>query len=84
MATAKRVGELQAFSAKTSFVGEDLSVFYVPSFVAKIESASNPILRFFLVKSLSNLVGPSEDERLLCPIRAIRYYLKVTRGISPS
>ena len=38
LATAKRVGELQAFSRIVSFVGSDACLSYVPEFVAKSES----------------------------------------------
>ena len=51
LATAKRVGELQALSRLVSFVHADACISYVPEFVAKTESLSNPIPRSFLVKS---------------------------------
>ena len=52
LATAKRVGELQALSCRVTFRGLDF-----PEFVAKTESVSNPLLRSFLVKSLEDFVG---------------------------
>ena len=40
LATAKRVGELQALSRIVSFVGGDACLSYVPEFVVKSESLS--------------------------------------------
>ena len=62
LATAKRVGELQALSRSVSFVLADACVSYVPKFVAKTESLSNPIPRSFLVKSLSDFAAGLHEE----------------------
>ena len=43
LATAKRVGELQALSRVVSFVGSDACLSYVPEFVAKSESLTRSI-----------------------------------------
>ena len=43
LATTKRVSELQALSKKVAWVGSDLSLQYLPSFVAKTEGPSNPL-----------------------------------------
>ena len=50
IATAKRVGELQALSRRVAFRGKDLVVSYSLWFMAKTESVRNPIPRFFLIK----------------------------------
>ena len=55
LATAKRVGELQALSSMVTFVHGDACLSYVPQFVAKSESLTRSIPRSFLVKSLSVL-----------------------------
>ena len=83
LATAKRVGELQAVSRAVSFVCSDACLSYVPEFVAKIESLSNPLPRSFLVASLSDFVAGLDDELLLCPVRATRIYLDRTSSFSP-
>ena len=57
LATAKRVGELQALSAIVTIVHGDACLSYVPQFVAKWESLSRSIPRSFLVKSLSDFVA---------------------------
>ena len=83
LATAKRVGEIQALSRLVSFVRDDACVSYVPEFVAKTESLSNPIPRSFLVKSLSDFAAGLHEELLLCPVRALRIYLDRMTSFSP-
>ena len=83
MATAKRVGELQAFSRSVAFSGKDLSLSYLPEFVAKTESERNPLPCSFLVQSLEDFVGDLPENRLLCPVRAIRVYLQCTEALLP-
>ena len=45
LATAKRVGELQALSSIVTFVGGDACLSYIPQFVAKSESLTRSIPR---------------------------------------
>ena len=60
-----------------------MPVSYVPEFVAKTESISNPLPRSFLVSSLSNFAAWLDNELLLCPVRALRIYLDRTFSFSP-
>ena len=83
LATAKRVGELQALSSVVTFVGSDACLSYVPQFIAKSESLTCIIPRSFLVKSLSDFTAGLDDDLLLCPVRALRIYLDKTRTPSP-
>ena len=83
LATAKRVGELQALSSVVTFVGLDACVSYIPQFVAKSESLTRSIPRSFLVKSLSDFAAGLDTDLLLCPVRALRIYLDRTRSLSP-
>ena len=83
LATAKRIGELQALSRSVSFVRADACFSYVPEFVAKTESLSNPIPRSFLVKSSSDFAAGLHEELLLCPVHALRIYLDRTASFSP-
>ena len=46
LATARRVGELQAVSAEVSSSGEDLFLSYLPEFRAKSESEARPLSEF--------------------------------------
>ena len=74
LASAKRVSELQALSKVVGFRGEDCIVKYVDVFVAKTESLENPIPRSFIIKGLAPLTEGMQ-ERLLCPVRCLKYYL---------
>ena len=57
LATANRVGELQAVSRTVSFVRSDACLSYLPEFVTKTEFISNPLPRSFLVASLSDFAA---------------------------
>ena len=84
LATAKRVGELQALSSIVTFVGEDACLSYILQFVAKSESLTRSIPRSFLVKSLADFAAGLDTDLLLCPVRALRLYLLQARSLSPS
>ena len=81
LATAKRVGVLHALSFRVAFQGPDLSLLYLPEFVAKTESERNPLPRSILVQSLSDFVGDLPEERLSCPVRAVRIYRDLTLSV---
>ena len=83
LATAKRVGELQALSSVVTFVGEDACLSYIPQFVAKSELLTRSIPRSFLVKSLADFAAGLDTDLLLCPVRALRLYLLWDRSLSP-
>lgn len=81
LASAKRVSELHAIDKRVGF-SQGNAVFSVSlTFLAKNENPSNPWPRSFVVRNLSDLVGHEEEERLLCPVRAIKQYLFATKGI---
>ena len=84
LATAKRVGELQAISRQFSRKDNDIYLSYLPEFRAKTESETNPLPRHFCVKSLIDFVGNLEEELLLCPVRAIDVYVSKTSRLLPS
>ena len=67
LATAKRVGELQALSSVVTFVAGDACLSYIPQFVAKSESLTRSIPRSFLVKSLADFAAGLDDDLLLLP-----------------
>ena len=83
LATAKRVGELQALSYVVTFVHGDACLSYVSQFVAKSESLTRSIPRSFLVKSLSDFAAGLEDDLLLWPLKALRLYLDRTASLAP-
>ena len=69
LATARRVGELQAMSREVSFSGSDAYLSYLP--------------RSFCVQSLEDFVSDLPGELLICPVCALRLYLYRTASISP-
>ena len=78
MATAKRVGELQALSFSVSHRGDDLVLHYDPFFLAKTESVSNPLPRSVIVQSLADFVGsvsPSDPKRTMSK-NAMSFFLR--------
>ena len=79
LATAHRVSELQGLSRKVGFSSEGALISWRHSFRAKNDTKCKSLPRHFLVKSLQDLVG-QEEEALLCPVRALRIYLKRTKG----
>ena len=83
LATAKRVGELQALSAIVPSQGRDLVLTYLSSFVAKTESVTNPLPRSCVLKSLVDFAGDLDEGSLLCPVRALKIYLEKTKTLSP-
>ena len=83
LATARRVGELQAIFSSVSFSGDDIFLSYLTEFRAKSESASNPLPRSFAVRFLRDFVGNLPDKMLLCPVHALRTYIRRTCSLSP-
>ena len=80
LATAKRVGELQALSRQVSFHGDDTYVSYLPHFVAKTDRPDAPLPRSFKVCSLRGFAGDLEEDFLLCPVRSLHVYLEKTKS----
>ena len=51
-----------------------MKVALVPEFGAKMETPDNPVPREFPLLALSQ-ISSKREEFLLCPVRALRYYL---------
>ena len=68
LATAKRVGELQAFSRVASFSSTCAGLSYVPEFLAKTETEVRPLPRFFLF-SLFKISRPA-FKKSFCYVRS--------------
>ena len=83
IATAKRVGELQALSSIVTFVAGVACLSSIPQFVAKSESLTRSIRRSFLVTSLADFAAGLHTDLLFCPIRALRLYLLWARSLCP-
>ena len=78
LASAKRVGEVQAFLKQVVFRGRNAILSFLSSLVTKTESTRFRLLRSGEVPSLADLTG-LEQERLNCPVRAIYSYLGCLR-----
>ena len=78
LALAKRVSELQALSSNEGFTKQGAVVSLILNFRAKNDNKMKGLPRNFVVKGLQDLVGP-EEERKLCPVRALRAYLQRTK-----
>ena len=83
LATAKRIGEMQGISHIIAWMGDNVLLSYMDNFYPKTDRADNPLPREFLLKALSPIVGHLEEERLLCPVRALKYYLARTKEVVP-
>ena len=87
LASAKRVGELHGISheVRHSRGWNSLTFSYVPDFVAKTQDPSVFDAKYesFTVPSLRDFTDGDQDEMLLCPVRAVREYLKRTRMFRP-
>ena len=78
VATAKRVGELQAFSRVVSFSATAVGLSYMPEFLAKTETAVHPLPRSFSIQYLQDFAAGLPEDLLLCPVRSLREYIKRT------
>ncbi len=84
LASAKRIGELHALTKFTSHTEgwTSVTINFDPSFMAKTQDPSDPStsMSTVTIPSLSHQVSDNLD-RTLCPVRALRYYLKYTEQI---
>ena len=78
LATAKRVGEIQALSHMVSLSSTSAGLSYVPKFLAKTETAVCPLPCSFSMQSLQDFATGLHEELLLCPVRSLREYLRRT------
>ena len=86
LASAKRIGELHALSYRVSHSRGwgVVSFSFVPGFVVKTQDPSSFASRFegFTVPALPNARNNC-NEKLLCPVRAVRCYLDCTAAHRP-
>ena len=78
LATAKRVGELQALSRIVSFSSSAAGLSYVPEFLAKTETAVRPLPRTFSIQSLRDFAAGLHEDLVLCPVRSLSEYVART------
>jgi len=80
VASARRCSELYAFSEKSTIINRaGVTLCFRPVFVAKNESSSYSHSTLFLprIESCSSV----SDDRIWCPVRALRYYLAKTSSL---
>ena len=82
LAAAKRVSELQVLSVQVARQNNNMVLSYLPEFIAKKETSSHPLPREFTLISLTAVVDADDEERFLCLVRALRWYLRRTRSES--
>ena len=68
LATAKRVGEIQALSRFVSFSSSAVGVSYLPEFFP----------RSFAIQSMGDFAAGLPDDLLLCPVRSLHAYVSRT------
>ena len=89
LATAKRNSEVWAFSADVRF-GQDYNaatLSFLPNFLAKTMDPSRPETAYapVTIPALRPSMGEDLPDRFLCPVRALRYYLKLKhKGLDPN
>ena len=86
-ASAKRRSELHALSVEPNHIrfnkDRSVSLVFQPGFLAKnqLPSVLPPPL---VIPSLSVVTGQEDPDRLLCPVRALKFYLKATEPLRGS
>ena len=87
LASAKRIGELHALSYRVSHsrAWGEVSFVFVPGFVAKTQDPSSQDPRFdsFTIPALPK-ARDNPNGRLLCPVRAVKLYLRRTAPHLPA
>ena len=69
-----------ALSNDVGFITEEALVSLMLDFRAKNDNKVKRLTRNCIVKELAHLMGP-EEERKLCPVRALRAYLDRTKNL---
>ena len=82
LASAKRISELQGLSGVVSHSHQwkKVTLTFVPEFVAKtqVPGRSSTRLAPVDIPALSQVLGDEDEDRVLCPVRSLRRYLKLT------
>ena len=85
LASAKRNSEVWAFSADVRF-GQDYNaatLSFLPNFLAETMDPSRPETDYapVTIPALGPSMGEDLPDRFLCPVRALRYYLKLKHKV---
>jgi hypothetical protein len=83
LATAKRIGELHALTTDISHKEQwtEVSIAFQPTFLAKTQDPGNPATgsTHLTVLALAPTLEKGLSDRLLCPVRALKFYLARTQ-----
>ena len=82
LASAKRVSEVHAFSSEVLFSPDfsQATLDFIPGFMSKTHRADNPstALDPVIIPALAPTLSPDLPDVTLCPVRALRLYLRLT------
>ena len=80
LATVNRVNELAALNHQVGWaqVGS-IILSFAPDFIARNKTHKHFVNRTFIIKPLSHFTDKEED-LLLCPVRAIKHYLRLSKA----
>ena len=81
-ASAKRRSELHALSmdeGSLRFSKDSVTLHLEPGFLPKTQ-VPNKLPAPIVIPSLDRLCGPNDKDRLLCPVRALKFYLERSKG----
>jgi len=87
LATAKRVGEIHGLSyiISHSLNWQKVYLSLDPAFVAKtqVPGRANTAPKPIEIPALTQVLDQGEEDLLLCPVRALKRYLRITRKVRP-
>ena len=87
LASSKRVSELHGLSYVVSHSRKwkSVTLSYLPDFIAKtqVPGKSTDLYTSFSIPALRQIVGPEDQDILLCPVRSLKEYLKRTSDSRP-
>ena len=84
-ASVRRVSELLGLTAEVrhSRGWSSMTFSLAPDFLAKTQLPGDESQSDFTIPARRGFVGDSEGDRLLCPVRAVKEYLRRTRDCRP-
>ena len=85
LASSKRRSEIHALSVEDGHCrfnnnNESVTLLTQPGFLAKTQLPSTASLPF-TIPSLSDVCGSDDEDRLLCPVRSLRFYLTRVKSL---
>ena len=88
LASAKRVGEIHGLSYLVAWAQDysSATLEFTPDFIAKTQVPGDPSTAYgpITIPALTNSLGEDETDNLLCPLRALKIYLKKTAAARPA